>query len=771
MFPELELKEGWATVFLLLLMLLCVATAIRVAEWTSGLGILLPVVLVGGILGTVLAKIRVPNWLAHLLSLLAGATWVLYLTTGVLVNRLDLSFQAAVIELDGRLQTWVYTMFGQGTSSDNYIFLLLLSFLMWLMAYFCAWAIFRWQRVWWAIIVCGLALMINLSYGPSGLTGYLVAFLLFALLLIVRTSVAFYEQEWRMANVHYSSELVYGFLRVGFVISALAILLAWIAPEALASRPLQPFWEKVGDPWRRLQDQSYRMFQDLNYQSEPAFIYFDRSMKFGGPVQLPDTPVMDIEAYTGRYWRVMVFHEYAGDGWDNTDLDTILIDENSHRLASSGFQLRREVSQTVTLHQDLGAMGTIATAAQPLRSQLPLRALVSFVNLEGAPNQTHDISPLLAPLGDPSVLYSRLNLQAGDSYHVVSSLTRADAESLRQAGTDYPAWVVPRYLELPDSVPERVRDLAEEITMGQESAYDKAVAIERYLRKLPYNDFITGPAAGQDGVDYFLFEAREGYCDYYSSAMVVMLRSVGVPARYVRGYSQGSREEGVYHILESDGHAWPEVFFPAYGWIEFEPTAGEPILTRPRSRNGSPGDANIERYRSELERDLDERIDTEIDPSVFDTASPVKSVPFWQQVGRWVWLVLALVASSLLAFVLFTIRRRRRLEGLSVVERVYYDLVNWVHRLLRIEPLIHQTPNEYAGIVVQNVPQGRQAVERITSLYVQERFGAKPVPGTYAEVAWKQARPLLWRRWLEQRAGGIWRFWRRSDSSEESTKE
>ena len=316
------------------------------------------------------------------------------------------------------------------------------------MAYFSAWAVFRWQRVWWTVIVCGVALMVNTTYAPVSLSGYLIVYLLLSLLLVVRANVATYEQEWRVARVAYSSELVFSFLRAGLAISILAILLAWVTPKALASRPLEEVWDKLAEPWRRIQDQTSRVFQDLNYRNEPDYIYSERFMRFGGPVNLPDTPVLDAAAPKGRYWRVMAFHEYNGAGWNNTDSDTILIDRNEQLLAVPEFELRDEFTQTITLLQDLGPEGMIAAGGQPLRTSLPIRAVVSLVALEQDMVEARKTTLAFATPGDPSVLYSREPLKAGDSYQVYSSFSTADVESLQQAGTDYPAWIVPRYLQV-----------------------------------------------------------------------------------------------------------------------------------------------------------------------------------------------------------------------------------------------------------------------------------------------------------------------------------
>jgi hypothetical protein len=760
MFPEIELKEGWATVFLLLLICLCVAWAIQTARWTEGLAVLQGIVLVGGLLGIVLAKSRVPNRMAHLLSVLVGFTWSAYLLSRFLAQSMNLPISAAVVTFDWRLQSWLTILIDKRTGGDNYVFLFLLSLLMWIMAYCSAWAIFRWQRVWWAVIFCGFGMMLNNIYAPVSLTGYLIAFLFFALLLVVRTNVAFYEQEWRIAKVAYNSELVFSFLRAGLVISVLAILLAWAAPRALASRPFEEVWTKLGEPWRRFQDQSSRVFQNLNYQNPPRYITSDRSIRFGGAVSLSDTPIVDVKSPLGRYWRVMAYQEYTSQGWNNTDTDTILIDQNAQLLALPDFDLRREVTQTVILRQDLGPDGTIVAANQPLRAQIPLRAVVSLVTHDDDLVRSRDYSPRFTSPGDPSVLYSREPLKAGESYQVYSSFSVADAESLRQGHTSYPTWVTPRYLQLPDSLPERVRLLADDITQNATTPYDKAVAIEQYLRQIPYNDQIAGPAPDQDGVDYFLFESKQGYCEYYASAMVVMLRSVGVPARYVRGYSQGLKgDDGLYHVQEKDGHAWPEVFFPGYGWVEFEPTAGQPEVVRPNSQASvtSPD----EDLRDLMQHPMPLSMDEELYPESMGQAARPAPKPLWQRIGRGGWLALDLVTLIPVLAALFAARRRRHIEGLSVAERVYEDLVEWVRRLLHIELLPHQTPHEYAVAVAQTVPQGRRAMEQIAGCYVQERFGGKDVDCGELEGAWTESWHALWRRWGEQKTSVLRRIWHR----------
>ncbi len=760
MLPELELREGWVTVVCLLLVFLCVAWGIQAAEWAEGLSVLQGTVVVGTLAGIVLAKSHAPSRMAHLLSLIAGLAWSAYLTSQALARAIQIPWRLAVVELDGQLQGFFLAVVRGGSGADNYVFVLLLAFSLWIMAYFGAWAVFRWQRVWWAVIVAGAALLLNTNYAKDDLTLYLILFLLSALLLVVRASVAVYEQEWRRSQVGYSSEVVTSVLQAGLIVSVAAILLAWMAPSVLASRPLQPFWDKVAEPWRKLQERSAEVFQGLNYNNPAPLVQMgDRRMFFGGPVTLTDTPIADIRAATGRFWRVRVFHDYLGDGWLSNDPDMLLVEGNKQELAFPALDLRRELTQTVRIHDGVGPGDALIAAGQPLRASVPLRAAVSLVSYGQDLVRTREGDIFPPAPGDPSVLYTRQPLQPEETYEVLSSITEADEESLREAGTKYPDWVAPRYLRLPDTLPTRVRLLAEQITNGLETPYDKAKAIEAYLRQLPYNLRISGPAAGQDGVDYFLFDEQEGYCDYYASAMVVMLRSVGVPARYVRGYARAQKEEGVYRLLESDGHAWPEVFFPDYGWVEFEPTGGQPALVRPRSQDLADAGSEFPPDRGDDPIPLDDMIDLERGPS----GEALEAKPQWilllERLRGLAWVLLGLGSSGLIAVTVFRVHRERRLAGLSSAERVYSELVSWVRRLLRLEPLAHQTPHEYAGVVGERVPQGRLAVEQIAGFYVEERFGGRDISAEHADDAWQQAWSALWRGWIEQKTDRLRCIW------------
>jgi transglutaminase-like putative cysteine protease len=170
------------------------------------------------------------------------------------------------------------------------------------------------------------------------------------------------------------------------------------------------------------------------------------------------------------------------------------------------------------------------------------------------------------------------------SYKADTFVPIPSIEQLRAApDSDYPQHIRDRYFSLPATVPERVHQLAQEITNGLLTPYDKAKAIETYLRvNYPYDLEIGAPPEGIDVADYFLFDLKRGYCDYYATAMVVLARSSGIPARFVSGYASGEYDplNAQYVIRELHAHSWTEVYFPEIGWVEFEPTGSQPEIER-----------------------------------------------------------------------------------------------------------------------------------------------------------------------------------------------
>jgi protein-glutamine gamma-glutamyltransferase len=158
-------------------------------------------------------------------------------------------------------------------------------------------------------------------------------------------------------------------------------------------------------------------------------------------------------------------------------------------------------------------------------------------------------------------------------YDGVSHVPNIPPARLRAASESYPPHLLEEYLQLPPIDP-RVKSLADTIIAPTKNRYDAAANIERYLRtRYAYTLNIDTPP-DKDPLSYFLFEKRAGHCEYFASAMTVMLRAEGIPARFVTGFLPGEYNDvaGDYIVRASDAHAWVEAYFPGYGWITFDPT-------------------------------------------------------------------------------------------------------------------------------------------------------------------------------------------------------
>jgi hypothetical protein len=189
-------------------------------------------------------------------------------------------------------------------------------------------------------------------------------------------------------------------------------------------------------------------------------------------------------------------------------------------------------------------------------------------------------------------------------YSAYSIAPNFGIDELRNSPQEYPDWITNKYLQIPDEVPDRVYELALQLTATQPTPYDRAVAIEQYLRQFEYTLDLEDPPAYHDIADYFLFELQKGYCDYYATSMVVLARAAGLPARFATGYVTGPYDvEREKYVVTADlAHAWPEIYFAGYGWVTFEPTSGRSALDRLEERED-----NIEEAADDLDLAADDQ--------------------------------------------------------------------------------------------------------------------------------------------------------------------
>ena len=793
--PKNRLLRLWESVFfpgdLLALvaafaLLLTVALALEAAGWELGLRVVLPASALSLIVGLVLARSQYNDLFALIVSAIYGTALIVLLAA---LNEPG-GLAEGIYDVFSRSFQWVYDAFTGGVNQDELVFTLIMSALFWFLGHNMAWHLFRVNQVWRAILPPGLILVINAVYysGSGNLTLYLVGYVFFALLLVARAHLDAREWDWYTNGVRAPKGFRRKMMMVGLAL-ALVLLVGWLAPVQNLEGRLNEFQEfMAGEGITQLGELWNRLFTAAQTEGPVTSDYYGGdSLELGGAIRLGDEIALLASAPNDRryYWRSRTFDFYDMGRWTSgaeirlTDPEAPL----SITMAADESLSRVPVDQTITI--GLPTSRLIYAAPQPYEIGLPTRT-----DLRYGPGESMSVS-VIRPA---RVLYE------GDSYDATSMVSTATAEQLRAAGVDYPQHIHDLYMSPAPSMSARTAALAREIvtTAGAVTPYDQAKAIETWLRtNIAYDELIPMPPTGQDPVDWLLFEIRRGYCNYYASAMVVMLRSLGVPARMAAGFAQGewSAEENAFVVRERDAHTWVEVYFPGYGWIDFEPTAAQelpdrgeepnvvppqmtptaaaPTATLTASPTFTPSPTPTPQARPELTEAAD-GAPMPAPPSVTPTPSPTPTpeplaitnpppqrpqprdpLSFIAPGLTLGFFILFMIALALLSsVVVYWYWEWRGMRGLSPVARAYARLERYIS-LIGLHPPPQQTPNERREQILMQLPQTEPPVNAITSLYTAERYGrsepeAQEVAGEVAEHAWPDVRGSIVRRWLRR---------------------
>ncbi|EUJ26355.1 hypothetical protein MFLO_14102 [Listeria floridensis FSL S10-1187] len=287
--------------------------------------------------------------------------------------------------------------------------------------------------------------------------------------------------------------------------------------------------------------------------------YSEDDTELGGALQPDYSKVFEVTASKPHYWRVEAKRTYTGKGWANTNQAS---EESFAAEEEFPVQLNDAYSEKT---------GRVAVRFEASNDYLVYAYGTQKVLSQAGPfdyNQANEKVTARRTVKNYS-------LEIKEPVYDVRKMKGAAFDTLSDG-------FVSRYTQLPDNLPKRVQNLAERITKDADTNYEKAKAIENYMSFTGQFRYSTEDAQGTgrdaDYVDQFLFETKVGYCDNFASSMVVMLRSIGIPARFAKGFTAGTEvgtSDGntVYRVQNNNAHSWPEVYFPGTGWVPFEPTA------------------------------------------------------------------------------------------------------------------------------------------------------------------------------------------------------
>lgn len=438
---------------------------------------------------------------------------------------------------------------------------------------------------------------------------------------------------------------------------AISKLLRPLTIFIVLSATIAYFAPKFGPQWPNPMD--FLKFNTSEASKEQAVSKIGYGLddsQLGGPFKPDNTIIFTAQTQNKQYWRVETKDFYTGKGWD--------VSENRKKVS---FKNKNDV---VSWYEP-NTKTEITEATITMQKSYPhLIYPAGLVSVEASSDVSYSVDPFSEKIytmhGDSS---TTLN-----SYKVTYEVPEFSIENLKSVktneGHETSPYFMTKYTQLPESLPQRVKDLAVNLTNDKDNRYDKVLAIENYFTD---NSFVYEtmnvlyPAKNQDYVDQFLFDTKSGYCNNFSTSMIVLLRSAGIPARWVKGFTEGTLEntlasaegENVYTIANNNAHSWVEVYFPGYGWIPFEPTKG---FTNPYNfTNNTPASTsqNNEVNNSNNEPIHQRNNEAKLKSLIENTEeASTKKITNSKNDFSWWYVFLSTIPISIIGYILFTTRMK-----------------------------------------------------------------------------------------------------------------
>ncbi len=302
---------------------------------------------------------------------------------------------------------------------------------------------------------------------------------------------------------------------------------------------------------------------------DETFYYgFNRKMNQNLRGELKEKVVLRIRSQAPGFWRALAFDRYTGQGWE------ISRDKQLSNIKRPNWSYRFYIPSPLRIGKTKKVIQSY-TAVSDLPNIIPALSYPQFLYF---PTKEVAVDP-------EGSLRSPAGLSEGLTYTVISEVPYRDRTLLGQASQEYPKTVKNYYLQVPPEISDRVRQQTEALLAKSPkpitSPYEKALFLAQTLKQnysikpdLPFF------AENEDLVEAFLFRFQGGYSDHFSTALTIMLRSIGIPARVAVGFAPGQFNPftGYYIVRNTDAYALTEVFFPGYGWFSFDPIPGHPLI-------------------------------------------------------------------------------------------------------------------------------------------------------------------------------------------------
>jgi transglutaminase-like putative cysteine protease len=715
-------------------------------SWTPDLNYAMNMGILGVLLGLALGKSifekRVVTWLSieYLLVLLPRQ-----LITGM---DKDIDLSERLLSTGNRLLLSISEFVVGQPVKDHLLFVTFLCIVYWLVGLTAGYYLVRHANFLASVLPAGCVMMAIHIYDRSSVEHiYMLAFYLFICLLLLGRHFFLHNRlAWGQRRVHLSTETTQD-LSTGMIVSAtVIILLAWNLPQVLPyARSVAKQWDEISQPWNDFLERMDNAVASVENGGGSRANGYNSRLDLGNSNPLSTQLVFTVLApeevfgFPRLYWRGRIYDKFENGHWANSRFQTAPFSPVTQKFNIPDTLQRSEIEFSYNVVADEQSM--LYAPPQPIWVSRPADILQDEISQERA--------DLIAVIAAPA-------LQRGEVYRVRAMLADPSIQGLREAGEIYPEWVTKRYLQLPKDLSPKLRALAQDLSAGLKTPYDKANAITNYLRnEIKYSTSVSIPKNTADPLEYVVFDLKEGFCTYYASAEVLMLRAVGVPARMAVGYAQGeitvdeSKAEMVikYSVLRRDAHAWPEVYFPTYGWIEFEPTGNQSALERPLIDPILPESSNspaLPLNPNRRDTPLTER-DDEAGGLSANTSTTRKPVYPYLLAAI---VIAVLVIGSLYAERKYSVARQLPAYISQIYTRNHVQPPQWINNWAQWTELssiersfqainislgwlgasqsIHATPRQRADKLCELLPIAKDAIEALEAEHRAELFSAAP---------------------------------------------
>lgn len=730
---------------------------LQATQWVAHLGRVETLVLLGFLLGSMLGKSSFRRSVVFALALVYSlffAAWQMGSIMGepgTWLGRLS----ALAAQLGDSWSRFVHNQ----PVTDPLLFLAAMAVLYWALSLGAGYGLVRQRRPWISLLLAGMALLIIDHYDPLAAHRgrYTGIFVLCVLLLTGRLYYLQLRQKWEAQDVGVDIDTGPSLIRGVFVGALLLVVLAWNLPAIFETlTPGSEAQQRLSHSWLSFRDRLSNAFAGLKSPLDEE--YYRGYLELGSGAATGDEVLFTVSVPSANvryYWRGASYDRYEAGQWRNSEETAVAVPPSAWPLRYPYPISHGREKVELTLHMESRAAHIVYAPALPVYLDHSVSLVGENIGEDGAI--------------DPITLLAQPVLSPGEKVQVQALVSRPTVEQLQAAGSEYPDWVIERYLQLPEGFSGHIAELAQEITAGQHSTYDQVMAITDYLRQnISYQAKIPVPPAGHDPIEWFLFESKSGFCNYYASAEVLMLRAVGIPARVVTGYAAGLYDAGkrIYQVRAMDSHAWPEVFFPGLGWVAFEPTVSQPPTSFPHEVAaglgntplsdgvGAEGEAtgeNLSQNRLENVEDVTLGLEGPVNRLGLVLGIALLLLGLWVGAGIWLWRRLERRTHRRVPVLLEGYLTQRgwpvpkgvsfwaHWAQLSPIERLFAG-VPWMLAVLGARRDTGQTPAEQIALIAQRAPQSAEDGKILLREYQLAVFSPYP-------YQWRQAVGAYWRLW------------------------